>query len=245
MDVEGNDVFIGTSKGLAWGIGEGYYAGHEAAGRATRTASPRRRRTARAAQPAKQAGAKGKPGGRAAGHAAPPRRAGGSRCAARQSLVSRHWPLALSGLAVRAADRGRRRRPRRPPSTRAPTEHPLRRPEARRAAEEDRRGRRLRARPPMNLRKDENYAGTSEDLEPFAGATPYNENFLLQIEYAGAGRAKPEPEKLDTRQGRLHRADPRRPSRSPPAARATRRRSASRCCSGSRLAIEEWNARGG
>jgi ligand-binding sensor domain-containing protein len=27
MDVEGNDVFIGTSKGLAWGIGDGYYAG--------------------------------------------------------------------------------------------------------------------------------------------------------------------------------------------------------------------------
>ncbi|MBI5083634.1 MAG: regulator [Acidobacteria bacterium] len=27
MDVEGNDVFVGTSKGLAWGIGDGYYAG--------------------------------------------------------------------------------------------------------------------------------------------------------------------------------------------------------------------------
>jgi ligand-binding sensor domain-containing protein len=27
MDVEGGDVFIGTSKGLAWGIGEGYYGG--------------------------------------------------------------------------------------------------------------------------------------------------------------------------------------------------------------------------
>jgi hypothetical protein len=27
MDVEGNDVFIGTSKGLAWGVGDGYYAG--------------------------------------------------------------------------------------------------------------------------------------------------------------------------------------------------------------------------
>jgi len=27
MDVDGKDVFIGTSKGLAWGIGDGYYAG--------------------------------------------------------------------------------------------------------------------------------------------------------------------------------------------------------------------------
>jgi len=27
MDVDGNDVFIGTSKGLAWGMGDGYYAG--------------------------------------------------------------------------------------------------------------------------------------------------------------------------------------------------------------------------
>ena len=26
-DIDGNDVFIGTSKGLAWGVGEGYYAG--------------------------------------------------------------------------------------------------------------------------------------------------------------------------------------------------------------------------
>ena len=27
IDVDGGDVFIGTSKGLAWGIGEGYYSG--------------------------------------------------------------------------------------------------------------------------------------------------------------------------------------------------------------------------
>src|SRR5512135_864478 len=52
--------------------------------------------------------------------------------------------------------------------------------------------------PAMNLKKDENYAGTSEDREPFSGAKPYKENFLLQIEYAGAGRDKPEPEHLDT-----------------------------------------------
>jgi hypothetical protein len=26
-DIDGGDVWIGTSKGLAWGIGEDYYAG--------------------------------------------------------------------------------------------------------------------------------------------------------------------------------------------------------------------------
>ena len=26
-DVDGNDIWVGTAKGLGWGIGEGYYAG--------------------------------------------------------------------------------------------------------------------------------------------------------------------------------------------------------------------------
>jgi hypothetical protein len=26
-DVDGNDVWVGTSKGLGWGIGDGYYPG--------------------------------------------------------------------------------------------------------------------------------------------------------------------------------------------------------------------------
>jgi ligand-binding sensor domain-containing protein len=33
IDVDGNDVFIGTAKGLAWGIGEGYYPGLRERGR--------------------------------------------------------------------------------------------------------------------------------------------------------------------------------------------------------------------
>jgi len=32
VDVDGSDVWIGTSKGLAWGIGEDYYAGLKAQG---------------------------------------------------------------------------------------------------------------------------------------------------------------------------------------------------------------------
>jgi hypothetical protein len=27
VDVDGNDIWVGTSKGLGWGIGEGYYPG--------------------------------------------------------------------------------------------------------------------------------------------------------------------------------------------------------------------------
>jgi hypothetical protein len=27
LDVDGGDIFVGTAKGLAWGIGDGYYAG--------------------------------------------------------------------------------------------------------------------------------------------------------------------------------------------------------------------------
>ncbi|MBW2542167.1 MAG: regulator [Deltaproteobacteria bacterium] len=39
-DVDGNDVWIGTSKGLAWGIGEDYYAGiGGSASKASRTAA--------------------------------------------------------------------------------------------------------------------------------------------------------------------------------------------------------------
>jgi len=26
-DVDGNDIWVGTGKGLGWGIGDGYYAG--------------------------------------------------------------------------------------------------------------------------------------------------------------------------------------------------------------------------
>ena len=50
--------------------------------------------------------------------------------------------------------------------------------------------------PDINLKKDSNYANTSVDVEPFGGAKPYKENFLTQLTYWGAGRAKPEPENL-------------------------------------------------
>lgn len=52
--------------------------------------------------------------------------------------------------------------------------------------------------PALGLRKDENYAGTSEDVAPFRHVKPDKEYFLLQMEYTGAGRATPEPPDVNT-----------------------------------------------
>jgi branched-chain amino acid transport system substrate-binding protein len=51
--------------------------------------------------------------------------------------------------------------------------------------------------PKLTLRKDENYAQTSEDMQPFGQLKPAKENFLLQMEYTGAGRAMPEPQEVN------------------------------------------------
>jgi ABC-type branched-subunit amino acid transport system substrate-binding protein len=47
--------------------------------------------------------------------------------------------------------------------------------------------------PDLKLRRDENFANTASDIEPYSGVKPYKEHFLLQIEYTGPGRAIPEP----------------------------------------------------
>ncbi len=52
--------------------------------------------------------------------------------------------------------------------------------------------------PDLGLRKDENYANTSQDVEPFRHVKPHKEHFLLQMEYTGAGRAIPEPQDVNT-----------------------------------------------
>ncbi len=52
--------------------------------------------------------------------------------------------------------------------------------------------------PELQLKKDDNYARTPEDVEPFRGVKPYKEHFLLQMEYTGPGRAVPEPDDLKT-----------------------------------------------
>ncbi len=52
--------------------------------------------------------------------------------------------------------------------------------------------------PDLGVQKDDNYASTPQDVEPFGAVKPYKEHFLLQMEYTGPGRAIPEPEHVDT-----------------------------------------------
>jgi ABC-type branched-subunit amino acid transport system substrate-binding protein len=98
--------------------------------------------------------------------------------------------------------------------------------------------------PALDLRKDSNYAKTSVDVEPFGGAKPYKENFLTQLTYWGAGRAKPEPESLTSVKvgfiGPIEQT----------VSVATGGKSHEEALGvpmmrGAQLAVEEWNARGG
>lgn len=52
--------------------------------------------------------------------------------------------------------------------------------------------------PDLGLKEDTVYAYTSRDVEPFRYVRPYKQHFLLQLEYTGPGRAKPEPKDLKT-----------------------------------------------
>jgi branched-chain amino acid transport system substrate-binding protein len=52
--------------------------------------------------------------------------------------------------------------------------------------------------PDLGLRQATNYANTSVDVEPYRGVKPFKEFFLLQMEYTGPGRTLPEPENLES-----------------------------------------------
>ncbi len=52
--------------------------------------------------------------------------------------------------------------------------------------------------PNLPLKINQNYAASSEDVEPFGVVKPYKEHFLVQMEYTGAGRSIPEPEHVDS-----------------------------------------------
>jgi ABC-type branched-subunit amino acid transport system substrate-binding protein len=98
--------------------------------------------------------------------------------------------------------------------------------------------------PQMNLKKDENYAGTAEDREPFAGVKPFKENFLLQMEYTGSGRGIPEPEHLDT--VKVGFIGPIMSTVSVATGGKSHEESLGiPMLQGARLAVEHWNARGG
>lgn len=98
--------------------------------------------------------------------------------------------------------------------------------------------------PPLELKKDENYAGTAVDVEPFSGVTPFKEHFLLQMEYTGPGRAIPEPEQLDS--VKIGFIGPIMPTVSVATGGASHEEPLGiQMLMGSRLAIEQANARGG
>lgn len=52
--------------------------------------------------------------------------------------------------------------------------------------------------PDLGIKKDPNYAATSEDIEPFKGVTPFKEHFLEQMEYTGPGRFIAEADDVKT-----------------------------------------------
>jgi branched-chain amino acid transport system substrate-binding protein len=98
--------------------------------------------------------------------------------------------------------------------------------------------------PDVPLRKENNYAHTPVDVEPFGGVKPWKENFLLQLDYRGPGRSLPEPENLDS--VKIGFIGPIMQTVSV----ATGGKSHEEALGipmlqGSRLAIEQWNARGG
>lgn len=61
--------------------------------------------------------------------------------------------------------------------------------------------------PGLEVRKDDNYARTPEDIEPFSRMKPFQEFFLEQMQYTGPGRAIPEPQERQDGEDRLYRAN--------------------------------------
>jgi branched-chain amino acid transport system substrate-binding protein len=98
--------------------------------------------------------------------------------------------------------------------------------------------------PGLPVRKDENYAATAVDVEPFGGVKPFKEHFLLQMEYTGAGRAIPEPARVDS--VKIGFIGPIMSTVSVATGGKSHEESLGiQMLRGSRLAIEEANARGG
>ena len=50
--------------------------------------------------------------------------------------------------------------------------------------------------PQLPLKSEDRYANTPDEVRPHSHVEPYKRHFLLQMEYAGPGRAIPEPEDL-------------------------------------------------
>jgi len=99
--------------------------------------------------------------------------------------------------------------------------------------------------PDLKLRKDDNYANTPVDVEPFGGVKPYKEHFLLQMEYAGSGRAIPEPP-MDLKSVKIGFIGPIMSTVSVATGGKSHEEALGiKMLQGARLAVEEANARGG
>jgi branched-chain amino acid transport system substrate-binding protein len=98
--------------------------------------------------------------------------------------------------------------------------------------------------PDLPVRKDDVYASTPTDVEPFGGVKPYKEHFLTQMEYIGAGRSIPEP--VDVQSVKIGFIGPIMSTVSAATGGKSHEEALGiQMLAGSRLAIEEANARGG
>lgn len=99
--------------------------------------------------------------------------------------------------------------------------------------------------PDLKLKKDDNYANTPVDVEPFGAVKPYIEYFLLQIEYTGPGRAIPEPP-MDLKTVKIGFIGPIVSTVSVATGGKSHEEALGiKMLQGARLAVEEANARGG
>ncbi len=99
--------------------------------------------------------------------------------------------------------------------------------------------------PDLKLKKDTNYANTPEDVEPYSKTKPNKEHFLLQMEYTGPGRAIPEPS-TDLKTVKIGFIGPIMSTVSVATGGKSHEEALGiRMLQGARLALEQWNERGG
>jgi ABC-type branched-subunit amino acid transport system substrate-binding protein len=99
--------------------------------------------------------------------------------------------------------------------------------------------------PDLRLKEDTNYAHTSVDYEPYGALKPYKEHFLKQIEYTGPGRAIPEPGP-DLKSVKIGFIGPIMSTVSVATGGKSHEEALGiKMLQGAKLAVEEWNERGG
>ncbi len=99
--------------------------------------------------------------------------------------------------------------------------------------------------PDLRLRQDTVYANTPVDYEPFGAIKPYKEFFLKQIDYTGPGRAIPEPGP-ELKSVKIGFIGPIMSTVSVATGGKSHEEALGiKMLEGAKLAMEEWNARGG